>query len=106
MMQPQSVFADATTLGVLTHLLSQGWHREPDDTDTLVKQACHCMPVSCGSGILLLLLMKQMKLPVLRYVAEDGYLSEVYLAIINRLSECVVWEMGWFTWICCWYHHV
>ena len=98
MMQPHSVFVDDTTLGVLTHLLSQVWHREPDDTDTLVKQACHPMHVSCGSGILLLLLVKQMKQLVLRYVAEDGYLPEVYLAIVSTLSEGVVWEMGWITW--------
>ena len=61
MTQPHSVFADDTTLGVLIHLLSQVWLREPDETDTLVKQACHPMHVSCGSGILLLLLVKQMK---------------------------------------------
>ena len=67
-------------------------------TDTLVKQACHPMHVSCGSGILLLLLVKQMKQLVLRYVAEDGYMPEVYLAIVSTLSEGVVWEMGWFTW--------
>ena len=65
-MQSHSDFADAATVGGLTHLLSQVWGRESDNADTLAEQGCHPVHVSCGSGILLLLLLRQMGLPLLR----------------------------------------
>lgn len=80
-MQPHSDFADAATVGGLSHLLSQVWGREPDNADTLAEQACHPVHVSCGSGILLLLLLRQMGLPLLRWVFAWDLLGHSWQAI-------------------------
>lgn len=100
-MQLHPDFLDVATVGGLTHLLSQGWDREPADADTFADQACHSRHVSCAAWILLSLLLRETELPLLRCGAGIGSLPMIPFVIVGRLSEGVVWGMGWLARLCC-----